>query len=195
MSSRVTLISHGATAAVRRAAFPLNEALEEREVARLQGAGWVVPRAQHMLTGPEQRTRETAGALGLDATECAELRDAGFAEWAGSTLGEIEERDPAGLYAWLTDTSVAPHGGESIAAVWGRTKTWIEGLVGNGYTLAVTHPAVIRCAVLVALEAPLSSFWRVEIAPGTVTDLRFNGRSWMVRSLGVKLGDAEVEEA
>ena len=45
---------------------------------------------------------------------------------------------------------------------------------------AVTHPAVIRAAILIALEAPPKSFWRIDIAPASRTVLHFRGR-WTLR--------------
>ena len=48
--------------------------------------------------------------------------------------------------------------------------------------MAVTHPAVIRAAILVALDAPPKSFWRIDIAPVSRTVLHFRGQAWTLRS-------------
>jgi broad specificity phosphatase PhoE len=65
-----------------------------------------------------------------------------------------------------------------------RVKHWLAGQHGSGHTLAVTHPAVIRAAVVLTLQAPAQSFWRIDMPPVSITDLRWNGRSWSLRSSG-----------
>jgi len=52
----------------------------------------------------------------------------------------------------------------------------------RGRVVAVTHPAVVRAAILVALDAPAKSFWRVDIAPVSRTVLHFRGHAWTLRS-------------
>jgi broad specificity phosphatase PhoE len=49
-------------------------------------------------------------------------------------------------------------------------------------TVAVTHPAVIRAAILTALDAPPKSFWRIDVAPVSRTVMHFRGHVWTVRS-------------
>jgi broad specificity phosphatase PhoE len=51
-----------------------------------------------------------------------------------------------------------------------------------GRTIAVTHPAVIRAVILIALAAPSKSFWRIDIAPASCTVLHFRGTAWTLRS-------------
>jgi broad specificity phosphatase PhoE len=63
----------------------------------------------------------------------------------------------------------------------------MDALTIGGHTIAVTHPAVIRAAILNSLQSPPESFWRIEIAPLSVTDLRYNGRLWTTRSTGCSL--------
>ena len=48
--------------------------------------------------------------------------------------------------------------------------------------VAVTHPAVIRAAILIALDAPPKSFWRIDIAPVSRTVMHFRGHAWTLRS-------------
>jgi broad specificity phosphatase PhoE len=187
LATRLTLISHAATEAQRRSAFPLDEPLEEREMAKVAALGWDAPRAQRVLSGPERRVHQTAQALGLSAEVTAELRDCDFGEWRGYTLSEVELRHPEELVAWLTDPAAAPHRGESIEQLITRIGGWLEKQRDSDHTIAVTHAAVIRGALVHALQAPPSTFWRIDIAPLSVTDLRWNGRVWTVRSSGCSL--------
>jgi broad specificity phosphatase PhoE len=191
MPARITFISHGVTDAIRRASFPADESLEEREAGRLAALRWSAPRAQTILAAPEQRTQQTAQALGLAAARCDALRDCNYGSWTGRQLAHIEEEDPVGLITWLTDPSADPHGGESVAMLVDRVGRWLDEQASAEHTVAVTHPSVIRSAIVYAFGAPIASFWRVDISPLTLTDLRFNGRFWTVRSMSTRLGGEE----
>jgi broad specificity phosphatase PhoE len=188
----VTLISHAATEAQRRAAFPLDEPVLEPEVARITALRWVAPRTQQttprILSAPERRAQETAQALGLSAVIAPELRDCDYGQWRGLDLAQLQADDPDGVAAWLADPHATPHGGESIVNLIGRVGRWLDEQSDAGYTLAVTHPAVIRSAVVHALRAPAEAFWRIDIAPLSLTDLRFNGKAWTLRSTACALG-------
>ncbi len=191
MTSRITFISHAATPALRRAAFPADEPLEEREIAQVKTTGWNAPGAQQILSAPERRAHMTALSLNLSASITEDLCDCDFGSWRGRELTEVQNDDPAGLVSWLTDLAAAPHGGESIEALVGRVKGWLDRQRDAGHTIAVTHPSIIRSAIILALDAPLQSFWRVDIAPISLTDLRYHGSTWTLRSSATKLSKSE----
>jgi broad specificity phosphatase PhoE len=191
MTSRITFISHAVTPALRRAAFPIDEALEEGEIARVQSMGWKAPGAQQILSAPERRAQMTGLSLDLSASITEDLRDCDFGSWGGRELSQVQDDDPAGLVSWLTDPAAVPHGGESIQALVGRVKGWLDRQRDAGHTIAVTHPSIIRSAMILALDAPLQSFWRVDIAPISLTDLRYNGSTWTLRSAATKLSQTE----
>nr|WP_213805142.1 histidine phosphatase family protein [Granulicella sp. dw_53] len=185
--ARITFLSHAATSAQRVVAFPLDDALESTEVEKIAAMRWIAPRAQQILCGPERRACQTAVALGLVAVPSSDLRDCDYGAWRGQQLEELQTSDPEGLMAWLTDVAAVPHGGESIVQLIERAGRWLEDQQGGDHMLAITHPAVIRAALVHALGAPPEAFWKVDIAPLTVTDLRFNGRFWTLRSVGLPL--------
>lgn len=187
LTLRLTLISHAPTEAQHRAAFPLDEPLDKREIARVAALGWNPPRTQRILSGPERRARETAEALGLSASIDLDLRDCDYGAWSGHDLSAVQLRKPEDVVAWLTEPGAAPHGGESTVQLIGRIGRWLEGQFDAGHTLAITHPAVIRSILVYALKAPPEAFWRIDIEPLSLTDLRFNGRVWTVRSSGCPL--------
>jgi len=188
---RITFVSHAPTAAVRRAAFSLNEPIEQREIEKLESIGWTPPRLSKVYAAPEQRTMQTAKALGFDSLLSEELRDLDYSSWRGKSLDEVQFTDPDGVRQWLTNIDAAPHGGESIANFLDRIESWLAGQHGLGHTLAVTHPAVIRAAVVLTLQAPAQSFWRINIPPVSLTDLRWSGRFWTLRSSGCTLSRRE----
>ena len=91
--------------------------------------------------------------------------------------------ESADLAIWLTDPTRAPHGGESVVDLIERVRGWMESLTADRARLvAVTHPAVIRAAILIALDAPPKSFWRIDIAPVSRTVMHFRGHAWTLRS-------------
>jgi len=189
LPARLTLISHAPTLATKRASFSLDEPLIEGESEKISAVGWTAPRAQHVWCGPEKRTRQTAEALGLKPSVVIELADIDYGSWRGKQIEDVQTIDPEGLADWLTDPSAAPHGGESLVQLIARVESWMASQTSTGHVVAVTHPAIIRAVILCALQAPASSFWRVEIAPLSVTDFRYNGRFWTVRSAGVRLAN------
>lgn len=145
------------------------------------------PKAQHVWCGPEKRTQQTAKALGLEPAISLELADINYGMWSGKEIDEIQTSDPEGLADWLTNPSAAPHGGHSLVQLIARVESWMANQMSGGHTLAVTHPAVIRAAILCALHVLPEAFWRVEIAPLSITDLRYSGQFWTVRSTGCPL--------
>ncbi|NYF89498.1 histidine phosphatase family protein [Tunturiibacter empetritectus] len=189
MPARLSLISHAPTSATRLSAFPSDEPIEEPSIAKLTTINWQPPRAHHILTAPELRTQQTARALNLTATPANELRDLNYGIWQGRTLADLHAEDSASITQWLTDPTAAPHQGESITALITRVGDWLTTLTGEdtSHTIAITHPAVIRAAILHTLDAPPQSFWRIDIAPLTLTDLRHNGRTWTLRSAAIPL--------
>jgi broad specificity phosphatase PhoE len=50
--------------------------------------------------------------------------------------------------------------------------------------IAVTHAAVIRAAVIGVLGAPPQSFWRIDVEPMSLVDLRSDKRRWALRVPG-----------
>lgn len=192
MPLRLTLICHGATAATRRSTFPANEPLERPPAVgdrRLRG---LLRRVDRACTSPALRARQTAMALGLEAEQEPAVRDMDYGRWAGRTLMEVQADEPGDLRATLEDPHAAPHGGESQAELLMRISDWLAGLsAGSGHVAVVTHAAVVRAALLTALDAPLHAFWRVDVPPLSLTDLRHDGRRWAVRGVGIPLTVAE----
>ncbi|GAA5067825.1 histidine phosphatase family protein [Nocardia callitridis] len=169
---RLDLVSHGLTEAMRKARFPVDEPLTESGLDLL--AESTPLRAERVFAGPERRTVETAVALGLTAQEDMRLRDLDAGAWRGGELVSLPEDE---LHAWLTDPTFRGHGGESVVDVIERTRLWMAQVVEqDASTIAVTHPAVVRSAMLITLDAPPKSFWRIDIPPGSVTRLHFRGQ-------------------
>lgn len=193
-ASRLTFISHAATEAQRHAAFPADDPVLEREIAKIAQLRWSAPETDQIFSAPEQRTRQTSHALRLTATPADELRDCHYGRWRGRKMDAIQTEDPRGIFAWLTDPRAAPHGGESLESLIGRVGRWMDEQQAVKHAIAVTHPAIIRAAIIHALQIPVHLFWRIDIAPLTLTDLRFNRDVWTVRCTGCPLRTARQED-
>ncbi|GGK66954.1 hypothetical protein Ppa06_23620 [Planomonospora parontospora subsp. parontospora] len=134
-------------------------------------------RGPAVLRAPERRCLQTAQALGLRAGPDPLLADWDHGRWRGMTLAEVEAAEPMELAAWLSDPEAAPHGGESVLDLLGRVAGWLSA-AAPGRTVAVTHPAVVRAAVVQVLDAPARSFWRVDAAPLARVALTGRGGHW-----------------
>ncbi|MFZ0832526.1 MAG: histidine phosphatase family protein [Mycobacterium sp.] len=178
---RVTLLSHAMTDAMAAGRFPADEPLNA--VGRRQAATGIDFGAAPFtaVSGPEQRCLRTAELCGLDPAVEPRLADIDCRRWRGELLSDV---GPADVAAWLAEPTSAPHGGESVADLMGRVAGWLESLTGSGSrTIAVTHPAVIRAAILLALDAPAKSFWRIDVGPVSRIELHHRGGAWTLRSL------------
>ncbi|WP_373141843.1 histidine phosphatase family protein [Mycobacterium marinum] len=172
--TRLILVSHGMTDAMAVGRFPDDEPLNHtgrRGAARLESN-----RDSRQYAGPERRCCQSAELLGLQAVTEPRLADLDCGHWRGSRLADIA---PADLTAWLSDPGQAPHGGESILELIDRVAGWLASLQGN--TVAVTHPAVIRATILVALDGCPKSFWRIDVAPLSRIALHYRDRRWTLR--------------
>jgi broad specificity phosphatase PhoE len=176
---RLTLVSHAMTDAMSAGRFPTDEplnAMGHRQVDASIDLGIT----DSAFCAPEKRTRQTAELLGLQANVDHRLGDLDCGRWRGDVLGGVR---PADLAIWLTDPARAPHGGESVVALVDRVSDWMDSVTKRrGRLVAVTHPAVIRAAILVALDAPARSFWRIDIAPVSRTVMHFRGHAWNLRT-------------
>lgn len=177
---RLTLVSHAMTDAMAAGRFPEDEPLNDVGRRQVQKAGRLdLNPGARQLAGPEQRARQTAQLLGLHAATDSRLADLDCGRWCGQTLRAV---GPAELETWLTDPVRAPHGGESIVDLVRRVDEWLESLTADASpAVAVTHPAVIRAAILRGLDSPAKSFWRIDIAPASRTVLHFRNGRWTLR--------------
>lgn len=183
---RLTLVSHAMTDAMAAGRFPADEPLNATGLRQVEAVRdlealdirCLAATACH-LAGPEQRARQTARLLGLHVSAEPRLADLDYGRWHGQTIEDVESDD---LTVWLTDPARTPHGGESIIDLIDRVAGWLESLTDNTLTtVAVTHPAVIRAAILLALGIPLKSFWRIDIAPVSRIVMHYRGDCWTLR--------------
>ena len=182
LSVRLTFVCHGATTSNRTATFPGDEPLEGKAVVQTKKLVRMLDRADHVCTSPALRARQTAELLSLDGEPDQILRDCDYGRWSGRTIIDVQAAEPENLAAWMTDATAAPHGGESFSALCERVGSWIDRRLGvSGHTIAITHAAVIRAALLHVLQAPLSTFWKIDVEPLSIVQMSGDGRRWTLR--------------
>jgi broad specificity phosphatase PhoE len=175
---RLALICHASTRATRLAAFPADEPIEPNALddASLPSR---LSKAAYCWTSPALRARQTAEALGLLAVVEPLMSDCDFGRWTGRPILDVERDEPDALAQWLADPAATPHGGESIVALIERAGAWLVRLGGlSGQIVAVTHQSVIRAVIVQALGAPPLAFWRVDVPPLAIIELKHNGQRW-----------------
>ena len=99
-----------------------------------------------------------------------------FGTWDGLTFAEVAERHKDDLDAWLGSLDVAPGGGESFRQVEQRVLAGLDRVLREhpGQTVVVvSHVTPIKTLVTHVLEAPLTSVYRMELTPASVTVLSF----------------------
>ncbi|MFJ7164431.1 bifunctional RNase H/acid phosphatase [Streptomyces globosus] len=155
----------------RRQAYAVAEALAARGTI------------QTIVSSPLRRCRETAQTvadrLGLGVTVEEGLREVDFGAWEGLTFGEVQERHPDDLQAWLDSPKAAPTGGgESFAAATRRISAARDRLLAahRGRTvLLVTHVTPVKILVRLALGAPPESLFRMELAAASLSAVAYYG--------------------
>jgi broad specificity phosphatase PhoE/ribonuclease HI len=136
---------------------------------------------QEILASPLTRTRETAAAvaerLGLDVTVDDGLRETDFGAWEGLTFGEVRERYPDDLTAWLADPAAQPTGGgesfEATATRIAATRDRLTAAYAGRTVLLVTHVTPIKTFVRLALGAPPESLFRMELSAASLSAVAY----------------------
>jgi broad specificity phosphatase PhoE len=181
VTRRLLLVRHASTDAVRAAAFGADEPLDAGGRVAAAALSARLPRADEVLVSSALRARETASAAGLAVTGSAP-GECDFGSWAGRTLRDVAEADEAGVHAWMTDPDATPHGGESLTALLSRVRSWLasQAAIASGTAIAITHAGVVKAAVVAALDAPPIAFWRIDVAPLSITELHAHDQRWTV---------------
>ncbi|MFE0171862.1 bifunctional RNase H/acid phosphatase [Streptomyces sp. NPDC059002] len=178
------LLRHGETALTPEKRFSgsggsdpsLSDVGRERAAAALATRGTI----QAIVSSPLKRCQETAhtvaARLGLDVHIEEGLRETDFGAWEGLTFGEVRERQPEELNAWLASPKAAPPGGESFTAVSRRVSAARDRLTeayAGRTVLLVTHVTPIKTLVRLALGAPPESLFRMELSAASVSAVAY----------------------
>ncbi len=133
--------------------------------ARLTGSGAVA-----VVSSPLRRARQTAehvaAGLGVQVAVEPGLRETDFGDWEGYTFGEVQEKWPRELAAWLADPAVPPPFGESFAETSTRVRQARDRVLtayGGKTVVLVTHVSPIKTLLRMALDAPPAAMYRMHL--------------------------------
>lgn len=130
-------------------------------------------RAGTVVTSPARRCSVPGADPHIRVDE--RLRPWDLGSWTGRDLAELD------LAAWRADPGYDAHGGESLLALCERVAGLLADWYGRGDRLvAVTHAAVVKAAVVHALQAPVQATWDLDVAPSSTTELHATPTGWRV---------------
>jgi probable phosphoglycerate mutase len=183
----LVLVRHGVTEHTERKVFSGSGGTDPdltdtgRDQAK-RAADWIsgLGSIDAIISSPLRRTQETANAigsvLGLDVGIDAGFAEIAFGDWEGYTFPEILDRWPNDLQNWLDSTAVAPPRGEAIDAVRERVLAARDKLIAEHAEktiVVVSHVTPIKLLVADALGAPITSVYRMELAPASITTIQW----------------------
>jgi broad specificity phosphatase PhoE len=179
------LVRHGETDHTRDKKFSGlggdNPGLNDDGRAQVRAtADWLAPLAPSVdavVTSPLRRTRESADILASVLDLPVEVEDgiaeAAFGAWDGLTFADARALDEAAFDKWIGSFDLPAGGtGESVNEVLARVTAARDRLVAAhpGRTvLATSHVTPIKLLVKLALDMPLESIFKTELAPASVT--------------------------
>lgn len=162
-SLRLLLVRHPGTSATGVPVMPGDEPAVGAVPDLTQWLG----RRGRIVTSPTRRCSVP------DAPVEPRLRPWDLGTWTGQPWQNLD------LTSWRSDPSYDGHGGESLTALLKRASA----LLGDWHTrtgrlAAVTHGAVIKAAVVHALQAPAEALWHLDVAPSSLTELHTTPSGW-----------------
>lgn len=161
-AQHLLVCAHGPTEDLRRARFGGVAPLSHPELTPP-----VVEPVHQWWCGPELACQETLTHWGVAPTPVVtSLRGPDSGTWAGLTLDEVGGAHPEELRTWMRDPRHPPPGGESLAALVERLRSFSKSLVPIGWSGVVTTPLVARALLVGALDAPIGLVSRIELSPG-----------------------------
>ncbi|HWP45702.1 MAG TPA: histidine phosphatase family protein [Candidatus Limnocylindrales bacterium] len=145
-----------------------------------------------IYTSDLQRAIQTAEPIarvrGLTLQTTPALRELHFGEWTGLTYQELLERDPETYERWLQrPLQIRPPKGESLKELKNRVLTWFYAMLKthnpDETVLLVGHSGSLKMILFEALNLSLTSFWRMELGPASVSRLTYYENTCVVHTL------------
>ena len=135
-----------------------------------------------VVSSPIARTRETAAIiaakLGIKVEINDDIAEIAFGDWDGHTNQEVAENWPDQYEQWRGDVKIAPPGGESLEEFDVRVQSGLAHILEKyeGQTVVVvSHVMPIRGFLKSAMQAGWPSYWRISVAPCSMSIVRFWG--------------------
>ena len=196
-ATRLILVRHGETplSVERRFSGRGDPALTERGQAQARAAAARVSELLRdeppqvvgsSLTRARQTAEQIAALFGGGVLTDGRLVECDFGEWEGLTFGEVRQRWPRELDAWLYSTGVAPPGGESFDQVAARSLPAVAELrerYPGQDVVVVGHVTGIKLTLREALDAGAHFLHRLHLDPAGISVVE----SWTDGGISVRL--------
>lgn len=185
----IYLVRHGESEANREGRYqgrrdsPLS-ARGHRQAAALAGE-LGASNVTCVISSPLRRCVETAvpiaSRLGVALGYDDRLIEIAHGTWEGRLRAEVEREDSERMHAWQT----APHrvrfdGGESLADVDARWRSFASSRSSHADAVVVTHDVLIRLAILAATNRPLAELWQTEVENAAYAVFEVNDGRWQL---------------
>lgn len=176
--AELIIMSHALTKAQKQGIFPGNDELDSALIVpdHFKAAACAIT-----LSANFKPAILTAQKLGLEAKVDFNLPVFDYGSFRGRALKQLAKDEAENLQKWLNDPYSSPHGGTSFQDIYDKTALWLEDFSGfSQSTLVITDPNFLRMVMLVVLQAPISSFANLDIAPLSTLTLSRRHKNWIV---------------
>jgi|HubBroStandDraft_2_1064218.scaffolds.fasta_scaffold04494_4 probable phosphoglycerate mutase len=187
----VYVVRHGESEANREGRYqgrqdsPLS-ALGHQQAAALAGT-LSASRVACVISSPLRRCVETAlpvaARLGVPL-ECDDrVIEIAHGTWEGRLRAEVEREDAARMHAWRTvPQHVRFDGGESLADVDARWRSFAASHLTDADAIVVTHDILVRLAILAATNRTLAQLWEPKAENAAYAIFEINDARWQLVS-------------
>lgn len=139
--------------------------------------------AVRVISSPLGRCVETARPvaqrLGIALEFDQRLIEIAHGPWEGRLRVEIEREDPSRMHVWRSaPQTVQFEGGESLADVDARWRSFAAACPADLDTIVVTHDLLIRLAILAATNRPFAQLWDALAENGAYALFDVDNRRW-----------------
>jgi broad specificity phosphatase PhoE len=187
----IYVVRHGESEANREGRYqgrqdsPLS-ALGHQQAAALAST-LSASRVARVISSPLGRCVETAlpvaARLGVPL-ECDDrVIEIAHGTWEGRLRAEVEREDTARMHAWRTmPQHVRFDGGESLADVDARWRSFAASRLTDADAIVVTHDILVRLAILAATNRPLAQLWEPKAENAAYAIFEVNDAGWQLVS-------------
>jgi alpha-ribazole phosphatase len=178
--TRLWLIRHAPVSGPVGTIHPLDAPADIGDAAAACRLKARLPNSAHVIASPARRARETALALGLQASLQPAFGEQDFGHWTGRSHDELQ-RDVSAAYDdfWRAPAVNRPPGGESFVEQVARVRAAMDELPA-GDVIIVAHAGTVRAALAVALEIAADAALRFVVDPWSLTRLDRLAGGWRI---------------
>lgn len=187
----VYVVRHGESEANREGRYqgrqdsPLS-ALGHRQAAALANA-LTASKVACVISSPLRRCIETAlpvaARLGVALACDDRVIEIAHGTWEGRLRAEVEREDAARMHAWRkAPQQVRFDGGESLADVDARWRSFAATRSADADAIVVTHDIIVRLAILAVTNRPFAQLWEPRAENAAYAIFEINDARWQLVS-------------